>query len=120
MDNFLENGAILPSGLLGNNNQSSIAAFNKTFKNYPLRVGVVVAAYAYNDPNNHSKLTTEYDVQVIEQNENQSATSIQYKNCMSFEGMGSIADYFERALRPQTVKTNKGATTFNNQNGAIE
>ena len=119
MDNYLNNGAVLPSGLLGNNQQAMMAGFNKTYKNSSLRIGVVVASYPTTDSNNHSKLTTEYDVQVIEQNEDQSVTSIRYKNCMSAEGMGSIADFFEKSLRTQKSKKNKGATTLNDQDGAI-
>lgn len=119
MDNFLNNGAVLPTGLLENNMYAAVAGFNKTYKNFPLRIGVVVASYPTTDDNNHSKLTTEYDILVIEQNENQSTTPIKYKNCMSSEGLGSIADFFEKTLRTQTLKLNKGTTTLNDQNGAI-
>lgn len=118
-DNFLDNGAVLPHGLLGENLRSAMSGFNKTYKNFPLRIGVVVKAHPVSDPSNHSKLTTEYDVQVIEQNQDQGATSIFYRNCMSAESMGSIADFLEKALRPQKKKANKGATKLNDQDGAI-
>jgi phage gp45-like len=118
-NNFLDNGAVLPAGLLNENDSAMMAGFNKTYKNYPLRVGIVIASYPVSDSNNISKLTTEYDILVIEQNEDKGAVPIRYLNCMSSEGMGSIADYFEKTLRPQTNKTNKGAITLNNQDGAI-
>lgn len=119
MDNYLNNGTVLPSGLLSHSDKDMMAGFNKSYKNYPLRVGVVVASYPISDPNNHSKLSTEYDVEVIEQNENQGSTSIRYRNCMSSEGMGSIADFFEKSLRPQTVNLSRGFTNLNKQDGAI-
>lgn len=120
MNNHLDNGTVLPHGLLGINTQESVTAFNKAYKNYPLRMGIVVASYAYNDPNNYTKLTTEYDVMVLEQNENVSCTNIKYRNCVSSEGMGSIADFFEKNLRQQTQNENTGGEiNTSGQNGAI-
>jgi hypothetical protein len=117
---MLENGAVLPNGLLSHNAESMMEGFNKSYRNFPLRVGIVTEAYPINNDRNRSKLTTEYDVLVIEQNENQGATTIQYRNCLSSEGLGSIADYFERALRKKKKKTTKGdSTNLKGQNGAI-
>lgn len=94
--------------------------FNKSYCNYPLRVGVVTASYPTSHENNRSKLAIEYDVLVIEQNADKGATTIQYRNCLSAEGMGSIADYFEKALRPKKKKTTKGnSTNLKGQDGAI-
>lgn len=119
--NHLDNGAVLPYGLLVDDAATSMMeGYNKSYKNFPLRVGVVVASYLKTDENNRSKLTTEYDVVVIEQNSDKGATTIRYRNCMSAEGLGSIADYLETALRPQTTKTTKGdSTNLNGQDGAI-
>lgn len=115
-----DNGAVLPAGLLGNNPEAMMAGFNKSYCNYPLRVGVVTASYPISHDRNRSKLSTEYDVLVIEQNEDKGATTIQYRNCLSSEGMGSIADYFEKALRPKKKKTTKGdSTNLKGQDGAI-
>lgn len=117
--NILENGAVLPHGLLSENASDSMAGFNKSYKNFPLRVGVVVASYPVTDTRNRSKLTTEYDILVVEQNADIGATTILYRNCMSSQGLGSIADYFEAALRPMQKKTNKGSINLNDQNGAV-
>lgn len=120
MDNFLENGAVLPSGLLSDNDSATMAGFNKSYRNFPLRIGVVTASYPVSNDKNRSKLTTEYDVLVIEQNEDRGATTIQYRNCMSSEGLGSIADFFEKALRPKKKKTTKGnSVNLKGQDGAI-
>lgn len=120
MSNIMNNGAVLPSGLLGVADADMMAGFNKTYKNNALRIGVVVASYPVSDDKNRSKLTTEYDVLVMEQQENQGTTTLMYRNCMSSEGLGSIADFFEKALRPKKKKTTKGdSVNLKGQNGAV-
>ena len=120
MDNFLDNGTVLPHGLLGHSNEAMMAGFNKSYKNSPLRIGVVLASYPVGDSNNRYSLTNEYDVYVIEQNEDKGSTGIRYRNCMSAEGFGSIADYFERTLRFMKQNNNKGSgINLKGQNGAI-
>jgi hypothetical protein len=120
MSNHLPNGTVLPHGLLGVDVGAAMGAFNKAYKNTQFRMGIVIKSYAYDDPDNFSGLTTEYDVVVLEQNENVSYTNITYRNCLASEGMGSIADYFEKNLRVQTQNNNaQGAVNTTNQNGAI-
>lgn len=99
MDNFLDNGAVLPHGLLGHSSGVSMAGFNKTYKNTALRMGIVIKSYPTDDDANLTKLTTEYDVLVFEQNEDKGSSIMTYKNCLSAEGLGSIADFFEKTLR---------------------
>lgn len=120
MDNFLDNGAVLPSGLLGNTGDSEIAGFNKTYRNTALRMGIVVKSYPKNDDKNLSKLTTEYDVLVFEQNEDRGSSIITYKNCLSAEGLGSIADFFEKSLRVRSGGNQDGKSIdTKNQDGAV-
>jgi hypothetical protein len=120
MNNFLPNGAVLPQGLLGDDPQALLEGFAKTYKNFALRIGVIVKAYSVKNTNNISKLAPEYDVLVIEQNADKGATTILYKNCLSSEGLGSVADFFERTLRPKKKQTRKGdAVDLKGQNGAI-
>lgn len=120
MSNVMNNGAVLPTGLLDSNAGAMMAGFNKTYRNNALRIGVVVAAYPVSDDKNRSKLTTEYDVLVIEQHEDKGSTSLLYRNCMSSEGLGSIADFFEKTLRPKKKKTTKGdSVNLKGQDGAI-
>lgn len=120
MSNVMNNGAVLPNGLLGDNAGAMMAGFNKTYRNNALRIGVVVAAYPTADDKNRSKLTTEYDVLVVEQHEDKGSTTLLYRNCMSSEGLGSIADFFEKTLRPKKKKTTKGdSVNLKGQDGAI-
>lgn len=117
---ILDNGAVLPYGLLGENDANMMGGFNKTYKNFPLRIGVVVSSYPVKNERNKNKLTTEYDVLIIEQNEDKGATTILYRNCMSAEGLGSIADFFEKSLRSKKKKTTRGdSINLKGQDGAI-
>lgn len=118
--NFLPNGTVLPFGLLGANGEAGIAGFNKTYRNTAMRLGIVVKSYPVSDPNNLSKLTTEYDVLVFEQLEDRGSSIITYKNCISAEGMGSIADFFERTLRVRQSSSDQSKMiNTKNQNGAV-
>jgi hypothetical protein len=120
MSNLLDNGAVLPHGLLGHNSSTEMAGFNKTYKNYGLKVGVVVASYSINDSGNQTGLANEYDVVTMEQHENKGATTITYRNCLSAEGLGSIADFFEMTLRYQKHNSNVGpAQNTKGQDGAV-
>jgi hypothetical protein len=120
MDNYLESGGVLPSGLLsGNDDIEKIGAFNKTYKNYPLRLGVITDIYEATDPLNFSKLATEYNVSVFEQNEDRGSTVIKYKNCLYTDSLGSIADFVDLNLRSLTQNKNiDNIINTKNQNGA--
>jgi phage gp45-like len=120
MSNIMDNGTVLPSGLLGSQGpEAAIAGFNRSYRNTSLKAGIVVNSYPADDPLNLTKLCVEYDVLVMEQFENKGSTPILYRHCMSSQGLGSLADYFELTLRPKTFQTNKGFPTFKDQDGAI-
>lgn len=120
MNNFLESGAVLPSGLLSDSDHSRMEGFNISYRDTPLRAGVVVASYSVNDPENRTKLATEYDVVTTQQNEDRGATTVRYKKCLSSDTFGGIADYFEMNLRIKTQQSYSGeAVRFAGQNGSI-
>ena len=122
MDNFLDNGAVLPSGLLSVDDSSTFGAFQKKYQNSYLRTGIVTATYDIADPNNANKVVPEYDVLVSEQNEDESSTLSYYRNCTASTGFGSPADFFEARLRALTKLTGQQQTTTpspSGQNGAI-
>lgn len=104
MTSRLGNGAVLPTGLLANDMGAMSEGFKKNYQNSALRFGVVTKSYPKGSPGNILGLSTEYDVMVFEQNENKSATPQTYKNCLSSESLGSLADFFETTLRVQTKK----------------
>lgn len=113
----MNNGAVLPQGLLGVDHEAMLSGFKKSYQNSSLRFGMIIATYPKNDPGNVSGLAPEYDVIVFEQNENKSSTPITYRNCLSAEGLGSIADFFEKTLRVQNKQGSD--TNTKNQNGAV-
>lgn len=120
MSNRFSTGAVLPYGLFSEDTTSSIAGFNRKYKNHGLKAGIVLKSYPVDSKKNINKLTSEYDVLVIENDQGGAANAITYRNCVSTEGLGSIADYFERTLRTQ--KKFKGKTKgrdFKGQDGAI-
>lgn len=119
MSNILDNGTVLPFGLLGAGAQME-DAFKKTYNNFALRVGIVINAYSKKHKNNISKVVPEYDVMTFETNEDSGSTTITYKNCVAMSALGSIADFFEMDLRQLKKKTSKGTTpNMSNQNGSI-
>lgn len=118
--NYLPNGTVLPFGLMGIDDQAGMAGFNKTYKNTAMRLGIVIKSFDVSDPANLSKLTTEYDVLVFEQAEDKGSSIVTYKNCLSAEGMGSIADFFERTLRVRQNSSDQSKLiNTKNQNGAV-
>jgi hypothetical protein len=120
MSNFLNNGTVLPHGLLGCSPIDRLRGFNQTYKNTGLKAGIVIRAYAFDDPLNRTGLCTEYDVLVIEQDEDKGTTGITYRNCLYSQGFGSISDFFEFNLRPKTkTLDNSDLTEFSGQDGAI-
>lgn len=120
MTTKLSSGGIVPFGLLSSNTEeTAIAAFNRSYKNTGIKAGLVKRSYSPTDPENQNGLCTEYDILTIEQMENKGTTSILYKNCVSTQGFGSIADYFECTLRPLLKQSSKGFPDFSNQDGAI-
>ena len=118
MSNFLENGTVMPHGLLSCNPSDFLRGHNKSYNNTALRFGVIKRIYSVNDPKNVSKLTTEYDVEVIEQDANRSVAPVTYKNCLSVDSLGSIADFFEKNFRAQTESDNFQLPITKGQNGA--
>jgi len=118
-DNYLPNGTVLPHGLLGHNTEMNMAGFKKSYQNVQLRVGIIIDSFSVADDGNISGLTTEYNVLVFEQNEDLGSTSILYRNCMSAEGLGNIADFFEKTLRKQTNGNGRETSNAKGQNGAV-
>jgi hypothetical protein len=120
MNNFLENGTVLPYGLLSHDPADFAKGFQKSFNNTALRLGVIVESYDVSDVKNVTKLSTEYDVVVFEQDANRGVALITYKNCLSTDALGSIADFFEKNFRVQTRKSTAGGEeNTKGQDGAV-
>lgn len=116
----LRNGTVLPHGIVGSSSAKGADAFNKTYKNNSIKAGIIVKRYEVEDKDNLHKLAVEYDVMVMEQNGNSASSPILYKHCLSVDGLGSIADFFEKKFRQQKKKGKKSkGLDFPDQDGAI-
>jgi len=109
---------IIPSSLFEGRDES-LTNVNTT-KNTALRLGIVLAVYDIEDEQNTSKLGPEYDVMTVEQNGNLGANTSIYKNCLTFDGFGGVADYFQMKLRPvKDPKKTKSRGSFKEETGSI-
>lgn len=114
-----------PSGLLEEQNVGDLSSFNKRFQNTPLRVGIITECYEIDNVNNVNQLTPEYTVVTNEQESAGSGSKTKtYKNCISADGFGGIADFFEYKLRPtekvfdKKESDKKVSHDFTKQNGS--
>lgn len=118
MNNFLDNGTVMPHGLLACDPSDHLRGLNKSYNNTALRFGVIRKIYPISDANNISKLSTEYDVDVIEQDMNRGIAPVTYKNCLCVDSLGSMPDFLEKNLRAQTQSKNHQLPLTKGQNGA--
>jgi hypothetical protein len=117
----LPNGTVLPHGLITMDKESAVAGFNRTYKNFALKSGIVVKSYGIDNAANISKVVPEYDVVVIEQDGSRAITPLTYKNCIAMSGFGSPADFFQTRYRAQEKIDSKlsEGKDFAGQDGAI-
>ena len=104
---FLNNGGILPSSLISETPKEFVTAFNKTYNSVQLRAGIISLVHDIDSPTNYRKNVPEYDVLVMEQDKNRGITTITYKNCISMDSFGGVADFFEFKRRPKTKEKTK-------------
>lgn len=99
------------------------ASFEQAFfKNTTLKVGIITQVYDIDSKENKNKNFPEYDVLVVEQDGPRSMVPQPYYNCLSIDGFGGVADFFEYKLRPvEGTKKEEGKTVidtnFGNQLG---
>lgn len=106
---------VMPSSILQERTSEDFNYSQKISNNVSLKVGVVVDIIELGDKKNVSKVTTEYNVMVIEDQSN----SV-YANCMAVDGFGGIGDFLNKKLRKTKDPTKVSSrTTLTNQNGSI-
>ena len=114
----LPGGSVLNSSLLSIEDKSKVSAFNQRFNNFGLKTGIINAVHEVGDKTNISKIGPEYDVLVIEQEGNKGISGIQYKNCITTDTFGNIADFFEVRYRGQSKAEKNSTRDPAKQNGA--
>jgi hypothetical protein len=111
---------IYPSSLFSEMEESDSSSHVKSFKNNSLRVGVVIAVYDIEDEKNTNKNTPEYDVMAVEQNGSLGVNTTLYKNCITVDQFGGVADFFQAKLRSvKDQKKTKSKGNFENETGSI-
>lgn len=106
---------VIPSSLFQERTDNDFNYSQRISNNLTLKIGVVVEIIELEDKSNVSKITTEYNVMTIESQNNHV-----YKNCMSVDGFGGVADFFNKKLRATSdaLKAEK-RSALDKQNGSI-
>lgn len=86
---------------------------NEIFNNTKLKNGIILKVYEIDDDLNNNKKFPEYDVLIVEQNATNTMEPVIYRNCISIDGFGGVADFFEYKLRPVKEVENKPTTPLN-------
>ncbi len=110
---------VLPSSLLGIQNDNTSGFFRHEFNNFSLKNGVVIESYEIDHKDNICKVLPEYDVVVVEQDDNRGATATTYRHCISTDGFGGVSDFFEFKLRKPSNKEFKNKLDPITQNGSL-
>jgi hypothetical protein len=111
---------IYPSSLFQEDDGESSDFYNKSFNNAHLRVGIVLSVYDIEDEQNILKASPEYDVMTLEQESDMGVNTTIYKNCLTMDRFGGVADYFQMKLRPvkDVIKT-KTQVEFASETGSV-
>ena len=117
-------GYVGPQGLLTKEKRKTMSAFNKKYKNTPIRMGCVIEVYDIDDSENNNSIQTDhsavvqYDV-VTEQLEEKGVNFVTYSNCISMTSFGGLADFFEYKLRSSSEENFEKTYQFDKQNGSM-
>jgi len=110
----------LNSSVLSGRDETKVNFGKKVFGNTSLRLGLVLEIIEIDDEKNISKLGPEYNVLAIEQDEGNGSSTTVYKNCISIDAFGGVADYFQ--FRHRAAKDPKKAQkegTIKDETGSI-
>jgi phage gp45-like len=112
-------GSVLPSSLFSADEVRGISSYNKRYRNFGIKIGVVINIIETNDARNTSALFPEYDVAVVEQDEDVGYSLVVYRNCIRTDSFGGPAEYFDVKLRKPTEVGENGPQDFKEQNGSL-
>lgn len=107
---------ILPHSLLQLQDNSQNGILKHRFNNFSLKTGVIIKCHEIDSKNNVNNLGPEYDVVVLEQDEDRGTTSTTYTNCTSIDAFGGVGDYFQvkyNAADNEDYKTNQNPEKTN-------
>lgn len=108
-----DNEEVVNSSIHSVSENTGIQYQNEIFNNTKLKNGIVIAVYEIDDENNRNKKFPEYDVLIVEQKATSTMEPVIYRNCISIDGFGGVADFFEYKLRPVKEVEDKPTTPLN-------
>jgi len=108
------------SSLIKKRDKESTNFTNQVFKNTSFRMGVVLEIIDVESEDNISKLGNEYNVMTVEQSGQNGQSTTIYKNCITMDGFGGVADFFQKTLRPtENPKETQRQGSLKNEVGSI-
>ncbi len=111
---------IYPSSLFTPTDSNGSSSYEKTYQNTMLRIGIVLKVYETDDEKNINKVVPEYDVMALEQEQQYGLNSTIYKSCVSYDGFGGVADFFQAKLRPvKDSRKTEQKINFQDETGSI-
>jgi len=109
----------LNSSVLSTRDEKNVDFARKIFGNTSLRLGLVLEVLENDNEKNISKLGPEYNVLAIEQDGGNGSSTTVYKNCISIDAFGGVADFFQfkhraakdpkKAQKEGTIKGDTGS-----------
>ena len=118
---YEDNEEVMNSSLFSTSNVGD-EYFNNIFGNTNLKNGIIIKIYEIDDELNLNKKFPEYDVLVVEQKAMSSVEPVIYKNCITIDGFGGVADFFEfkrRSKKEEKGKQSPLDTNFKDQFGSM-
>jgi hypothetical protein len=109
------NNTVLPSSLLDFADNEYFGSFANAFANTALRIGMVKQTWKIEDKENENKGMYEYDVLTFQQDKDKGVVPITYKNCVTMDRFGGVADFFEYT---QSAPTDKKITNVDTDDGS--
>jgi hypothetical protein len=110
---------ILNSSLLKQLGDAEVGSFNQLFNNTALRIGAITEVIETDNDLNQNKIIPEYTVVCVEQDENRGMTTTIYKNCVSVDTFGSIADFVRFKRRTPKNPDFKNKVDFKQQDSNL-
>lgn len=74
-------------------------ADEQTRNTFGLKTGVIIKKFECSDEKNVSKITPEYEVEIFEQSGDDPTTTNRYRNCVTLDAFGGIADFIDVKYR---------------------
>lgn len=112
---YEENEDLYNSSLFSVRESGSYNFNTKIFGNTSLKVGIISKVLELDDEDNISKKVPEYNVLILEENEQEAPEVRTYKNCLKFDSFGGKFNFFDVKLKAneESLLKNDGTVNIN-------